>query len=123
LLGDLGRAAEMIAVKMREQEVIDAREAGGFRGGDDARRIAPAGIAGVDQHGLAGGRDEEGRATTLGIDPVGVEGSGFLVGEERHREARSEKGQGNFQVQREARRVELGGRPVRGQVEGLRYLA
>jgi hypothetical protein len=74
-LRELGHAAEVVHVEMREQQVVDALQPGDL-GRDlvDAPRVAPAGIAGVDQHGLARGRDDERGRAALDVDPVDVEG-------------------------------------------------
>ena len=72
--GEFRRAAEVIDVKVRGDEVIDLLQAGDF-GGQlvDAARIALEGIAGIDEHRLARRRDDERRAAAFDIHPVDVE--------------------------------------------------
>ncbi len=68
----------MIAVPVRDDEVIDRLEARFRRNLMDALRIASAGIAAVDQDGFLLGRHEECGRPTLGIDEINVETACFL---------------------------------------------
>jgi hypothetical protein len=78
---DLGRAAEVVRVEVSDHEVVDLPQAGHLgRHPQDPPRVAafrPRGgrarAAGVDEHGLAGGRDDEGGGAALHVDPVDVE--------------------------------------------------
>lgn len=83
---------------MGGDEEVDFLQAGGF-GGDlvDAAGIARAGVAGVDEDGFAGGRDNEGGAAAFGINPVDVEGArrGAQAGRE---EECDEEGEGVEEV-------------------------
>ena len=67
------RAAHVIDVIVGDDEVIDRLHAGGAGGVDDPAGIALAGISGVDQHRLAGGRDDERGGAALGVDEVEAE--------------------------------------------------
>ena len=77
-----GHAAEMVAVEMRNQQVVqlaDARVAGGRQ---DAIRIAVGepGVPGVDEHRLSGGRDDQRGLPALDVDEVDVQRSALLRG-------------------------------------------
>ena len=55
LAGKLSHASHMVAVKMRNQYVIDSVDAGSFSRADDPVGISPIkpGPAGINEHGLA----------------------------------------------------------------------
>ena len=93
----------MIAVKMRDQDVVDADEPRRLGRSDDAARIAAAGIAGVDQDRLVRGGDNQGRAAAFRVDPVDIQGSFFCSREtprsdqtERQREQHQETAAGDY---------------------------
>ena len=73
---ELGHAAEVIAVPVGGDQVIDAAEAGILDRGHDPvripRRRRPA-VAGVDQHRLSGRRDEQGGVAALDVDDIDLE--------------------------------------------------
>ena len=72
----------MVGVEVGDQERVDFLDAGGFGGGCNADGVASAvaGIASVDQQGLAGGRDDESGLAPFDIDEINVEGFGGLGG-------------------------------------------
>ena len=85
-LRQLGHAADVIAVKVRDEQVVDPRYAGEPCDLEDALRIARlGGVAGpgveragaretrVDEQRLPGGGDDEGGLPTLHVDEVDVE--------------------------------------------------
>ena len=75
--GELGHRAEVIAVPVRRDQVVDLREAGILDGGHDALGVARRGraaVARVDQQRLAGRRDEQRRVAAFDVDDVDVQG-------------------------------------------------
>ena len=90
----LREAAEVIDVKVRDDDVIDALQARDFRGDlMNALGIAAAGVAGVDEHRLAFGRDDERGAAALGVHPVNVERFVREAGARGHGEQEREQGE------------------------------
>jgi hypothetical protein len=72
--GQFRRAAEMVRVKMRGDVMVDLLQPGHVaRGLVDAPRVAHARIAGIDQHRLARGRDNERAPAAFDIHPIDVE--------------------------------------------------
>ena len=65
----------MILVIVRDHQIVDLFDAGVVGGGDDAVGIAivKAVIAGIDQHGLTGGRNKQGRLAALHVDRVDLQ--------------------------------------------------
>ena len=65
----------MIAVVVRDDEVVDAGHARLLRGGGDAIRVASLEprVARVDQHRLARRRDDERRLSAFDVDEIDVE--------------------------------------------------
>ena len=60
----------MIAMVMRDDQVIDATHAGDLRGQlDDSIGVADAGVAGIDQQRLPGRRDDQRGGAPFDIDP------------------------------------------------------
>ena len=86
--GELGHAAEMIAVPVGCDQVVDLGQAGVLDRRHDAGGVAlgrlGGDVAGVHQHGLARGRHEEGGVPALDVDDIDVErgagGRGLGVG-------------------------------------------
>ena len=74
-VSQLLRTAHMVRVEVRDDEVVDSSETRVLSGRDDAIGVTPVESwpAGVDQHRLAGWRDEERRLATLDVDDVDVE--------------------------------------------------
>ena len=74
LLGELGEPAEVIAVPVRDDQVVDLRQARIVDGFHDAAGIARrgdgAGVARVHQHRLTGGRDEERGIAAFHVDDI-----------------------------------------------------
>jgi hypothetical protein len=70
-LGKRRQSADVIAVPMADDHVIDPRQAHRFRCGGDARGVAVAVAreAGIEQQRLPVGRDEERGGASLDIDP------------------------------------------------------
>ena len=95
---ELRRAAEVVNVEVRDDDMVNALQARDF-GGElvDAPGVAPAGIAGVNEHGLALRRDDERGATAFRVHPVDVEGFVGLArassggGKEQHSNEKSRK--------------------------------
>ena len=83
-LGELGHAAEMIAVPMGDDQMVDLGEAGVLGGRHDAPGIADRrlgrDIAGVDEQRFAGRRDEERGVAALDVDHVDVQRGAGLGG-------------------------------------------
>jgi len=83
-LDEFGRAADVIHVKVRDQQVVDAGDAGIAHGGLDAGGVAAivAGPSGVDQQRCAGCCvDQEGGLAAFDIDGVDEEViCGFRLG-------------------------------------------
>ena len=75
-LGQLGHTAGVIAVEVREQQIVDLRDAGRLGRRGDAPRIAAAvaGVTGVDQQRLPRRRDDQRRLTAFDVDEVDVQG-------------------------------------------------
>ena len=75
--GDFGHAAEMIAVPMGCDQVVDLGQAGILDRRHDPRGVALGGVrgdvAGVHQHGLARGRDKQRGVSALDVDDIDVE--------------------------------------------------
>jgi len=85
-LGQLGNAANVVRVKVGDEQIVDARRPSLLRDREDALRIArlgritrprgetsSAGKPGVDQHRVTIGRDDERGLATLDVDKVNVE--------------------------------------------------
>jgi len=73
---ELGKPAVMIAVPVRDDHVIDLRDARIFRGLDDASCVARcthAAVARVDEQRLARGRYEERRVAPFDVDDIDLE--------------------------------------------------
>src|SRR5579871_2352709 len=68
--GHFGKSAEMIAVPMSRNQVIDLRDARVFRGRQDAPRVTSSRISCVDEYGLARRRHEERRVAALHVHHV-----------------------------------------------------
>ena len=69
----------MIAMQVRHDQVIDARQVRELLGGlEHAAGVAAARIARVDQHRLAGRRHDERRGAALDVDPVDLQRTGRL---------------------------------------------
>src|SRR5262245_42690951 len=83
-LGDLGHAAEMVTMPMRRDEMINLRETGILGGCHDALGVADgslrSSVAGIDQDGFAGWRDEQRGIAAFDIDHVNVERRARLCG-------------------------------------------
>ncbi len=89
---ELGHAAVVILVQVRDEEVVDALHAGIAHGGDDAvgiARVEPR-ITGVDEQRLPGRRDDERGLPAFDVDEVDVErfrrGGGERAGGQREGE-------------------------------------
>src|SRR5262245_66118050 len=64
-------AAGMIAVEVTEDEGVDPLQSGLLCNVEDALRVtAISFVPGIDQHRLAGWRDDQGRSAAFDIDPV-----------------------------------------------------
>ena len=63
----------MVAVIVREHQVIDLGDARLLRDGDDAVRIARARPAGIDQQRLSGRRDEQSGLPALDVNEINVQ--------------------------------------------------
>jgi hypothetical protein len=70
---ELGQPADVVLMVVRADEVIDPLHARGGEHRHDAISVARAGVAGVDQDGLAGGRDEERGFAALRVGDVDIE--------------------------------------------------
>ena len=68
-------AAVVILVQVRDEEIVDALQAGIAHGGDDPVGIAcvEPRVAGVDEQGLPGRRDDERGLPAFDVDEVDVE--------------------------------------------------
>ena len=76
LCRELRRAAEMIAVPVRDNQMIDLPQAGIFDGSHDAARIAwcgGAGVARVHEERRTGRRHEKRRVAAFNVDDVDVQ--------------------------------------------------
>ncbi len=95
---ELGHAAVMIAMVMREDQVIDLGQAGIFGGGINAFRVShgSVGIAGIDQQRFTRRRYEERPIAALDVDDVNVERRPGRLGIGRHCSG-AEKGSGKQQ--------------------------
>ena len=74
LLRDVDQAPVVIAVIVRQPEVIDLLDARDLQHLEDAIQVALAGVAGVHEQRLPGRRHEERRLAALGVDVIDVEG-------------------------------------------------
>ena len=72
-LGQLLEPADVVDVIVRREEIVQLGDAGVAQHRQDARQIAFARVAGVDEQRLAGRRDEECRLAALGVGDVDVE--------------------------------------------------
>ncbi len=74
-LGECRRAADMIAVVMRDHQVVDLLEPGFLGCAKDSLGVAVirSGIAGVDQQRLPFGSDDESGAAAFNVHPIDVE--------------------------------------------------
>ena len=79
--GERRCAAHMIAVKVRDQQVIDLLDPGLLRGLVDALGVAIAGrgVAGVHQQALPRGRDDQRGGAAFDVDPIDVQIPGLRV--------------------------------------------
>ena len=88
-LRQLGHAADVVAVEVGDEQVVDPRHTGELRDLEDALWIArPGGVAGlgikpagarkpgVDEQRLPGGRNEQRGLAPFDVDEVDVEGPG-----------------------------------------------
>src|SRR3954468_3981026 len=76
LLGKFPKASEMVAVPVRDDQMIDLGDTGVFRRFDDASGIARrlgAAIAGIDEHSLAEWRDEQRGVAAFNVDDVNLQ--------------------------------------------------
>ena len=83
LRGELGQAAEVIAVPVRDDQMIDLGEAGVMDGIHDAAGIANGAgrdVARIHEQRLAGGRDEERGVAAFDVDDVDVESRAGFAG-------------------------------------------
>ena len=67
-------AADVITVVVRDDEIVDPRDARLLRRGGDSIGVTVSRIACVDQQRLSHWRDEERRLSTFDVDEVNVEG-------------------------------------------------
>ena len=96
LRGERGEAAEVVAVPVRDDEVIEMREAGVVNRVHDAAGVAVGArrdIAGVHEQRFAGGRDEERGVAALDVDDVDVEGFARLRLREGGGRAKGQRGE------------------------------
>ena len=82
-LQQVGDAAHVVLVEVGDEQRVDFLDAGGFGGGGDAIGVAPAiaGVSGVDQQRLAGGRDDQRGLASFDIDEINVQRLGGLGGD------------------------------------------
>src|SRR6202142_3523325 len=73
LLGEFEIAADVIAVVVGDQQVVELLDACRLRHLDDAVRIAGAVVAGIDQYGLPARGDEQRGLAALGVYVVDVQ--------------------------------------------------
>ena len=81
--GEGGGAAEVVEVVVGGDEVVDVLHPGLGGGLVDPAGVAVAGVAGVDQHRFAGGRDDERGGSPFDVDPDDVEAAVGLAGAKR----------------------------------------
>ena len=95
VVGELLDAPHMVAVIMRDDDVVQFLDVGVFAGFRNALRIASveAAPSSIDKHGLAGGADDEGRLAAFDIDKINFQGlCGLRAGRHReHRQGQSEQ--------------------------------
>jgi hypothetical protein len=72
-LGEFQIPADVVAVIVRDQQVVDLLDAGGAYRLHDPLRIARARIAGVHQHRLPARRGDERRLAALDVDEIDVQ--------------------------------------------------
>src|SRR5690242_4198873 len=73
---EFGHAAEMVAVPVRGDEVVDLREAGVFNSGHNPAGVPGrrrSAIPGIYEHGFARWRDEKSGVATLHVHDINVE--------------------------------------------------
>ena len=82
-LRERGHGADVVAVEVRGQQVVDLLEAGLLGGGEDALGVAIVGgaVGGVHQQGLAARRDDQRGGAAFGVDPVDFEVLGGAQGQ------------------------------------------
>ena len=70
-----GHRADVIAVEVRGEQDIDLLQAGLLRRGEDPLGVAIVrrAIGGVDQQGLAAGRDDQSGGAAFGVNPVNLQ--------------------------------------------------
>ena len=70
----------VVDIEMRDQQVVDAAQTGGFDSFQNSirgcRPIVESGPADIDQQRLSGGRNEQDRLASFDIDGIDVEGTG-----------------------------------------------
>ena len=80
-LGQLLEPADVVDVIVRREEIVQLGDAGVAQHRQDARQVALARVAAVDEQRLAGRRDEERRLAAFGVGDVDVERlAGFCRG-------------------------------------------
>ena len=78
LLGDVDQAAIVIAVVVRQPEVVDLLHARELQHLENPIQVALAGVAGVHEQRLPGGRYEQRGLAAFGVDVIDVEGLACL---------------------------------------------
>ena len=75
LTREIHDAAVVVGMEMRDEQVVDPRDARVASGGEDARGIPAVepGVAGIDEQRIPRRRDEKRRLPALHIDEVDVE--------------------------------------------------
>ena len=76
-------AAVMIQVPVRDDQMIDRLEPDRVRRLGDTVGVTRAGVAAVDEHRFAGGRDDQRRGAAFRVDEVNVEPAVRLASENR----------------------------------------
>ena len=68
----LRNAADVVAMMMRDQDIVNSFETGSMGGGDDAVRIPSikSGPASIDQQGLSRGTHDQSRLSAFNIDGI-----------------------------------------------------
>ena len=76
----LGRAADVVEVVVRRDEVVDLLQTRVRRGGGDAPGVNGARMAGIDEHRLAGRRNQQRGGAAFDVDVVDVQRAAVLHG-------------------------------------------
>ena len=107
LCNQRGHAAYVVVVKMRNQHMIDALDAGIFHGGQYALCVAAvvAGPASVDQQRLARWRDQQRGLAAFYIDGIDEQMAGAALRRERLAEAEIENITNAQAAKRETKRA------------------